>query len=177
MQTAATLSSPPSIPSRLRRSGGSGWRPLAQSRRTRSSVSSSARVVRSITVIACKSDGCDSFVTAMRAASDSAACSMESASTRVWLIHSASNGMPRLRLSALPGPGLLAMRSLPALDVIADQSERPVHEMNEFSVGCGDEQRRDHGQMQNEKTAQRGSGAEDQHEHTGERREPQRDPK
>jgi hypothetical protein len=38
-------------------------------------------------------------------------------------------------------------------DVIADQRERPVQKMNEFSVRRRDEERRDESQVQNQKAA------------------------
>jgi len=92
---AATLICKSSIPSFCSSSGWMGWRPLAHRRRTRSSVSSPERVVRSMQVMARRSHAaCHSFFTVRRATCDCARRSTALVLTRTSRTQSRFSGTP-----------------------------------------------------------------------------------
>src|SRR5208337_3730051 len=94
-QMAATLICSSSIPSLCSNSGWMGCRPFAHNRRTRSSVSSPERVVRSMQVIARRSHAaCHSFFTVLRATCDCARRSTALVLTRTSRTQSRLRGMP-----------------------------------------------------------------------------------
>ena len=81
----------------------SGWRALAQSRRTRSSVSSPESVVKSMQEIARSSHAaCHSFFTVRRVTRVAARCSTALVLTRTSFTQSRLSGTPRLASSARP---------------------------------------------------------------------------
>ena len=114
---AATLICNSSIPSFLSSSGWMGCRPFAHNRRTRSSVSSPERVVRSMQVTARRSQAaCHSFFTVRRATWDWTRRSTALVLTRTSRTQSRLRGMPvfgnrgrpeRIAIASLTLPGAM----------------------------------------------------------------------